>query len=507
MQTWIFDEKEHKLSCGSEIVQLTPKAAAVLECILRHKGEIVSKELILEEVWPNLHVTEDLVREYIFDIRTALGDNARSPDYIETLRGRGFRVVGDLSFGEPARVEPTTELPQQSAKKPAICVLRPTIVGDGQNPEGFGDSLAGLIIGGLVAQRGINVVSRQSSFAVDPSDDLRRVAKQLSSEYLLESSVDLSDQTVQAVFILVDGKTGHNVWARRFDVPEITRSSSANLLANQVVNTLTGWHGELHLAEFKLVSRKNSENLSAFEHFVRGCDLELRFDSESVQHSLEHLEKSLELDPDFARCWVVKSLMLQWSFNALSEKKREILEKSAHAMSKAFMLDPGDPLTLSLIALQRAREGDFSGSRNALDQAVAGCVDDADACVCVATSLCVLSGEFEQSREMFNTATKINPVYPGWYRFVEARIAFYFEEYERSISSSISGPQGASAGIYRCLSQTMLGQIEAARISYKDLLERYPGFDFEFYADNFPISDSDARMHYNNAVIRFFDEL
>jgi len=72
------------------MAQLTPKAAAVLGCLLRRKGQVVSKEDILAEVWPGLHVTEDLIREYIFDIRAAFGDDARNPTYIETLRGRGF---------------------------------------------------------------------------------------------------------------------------------------------------------------------------------------------------------------------------------------------------------------------------------------------------------------------------------------------------------------------------------------------------------------------------------
>jgi class 3 adenylate cyclase len=79
----------------------------VLRCLIRHRGAIVSHNELLQEVWPNLHVTPDLVREYVFHLRRALGDNAQSPRYIETIRGRGFRLIGGVelaSKADPAEV-------------------------------------------------------------------------------------------------------------------------------------------------------------------------------------------------------------------------------------------------------------------------------------------------------------------------------------------------------------------------------------------------------------------
>lgn len=75
MSDWYFSEADDRLIRPEQIVQLTPKASAVLACLQRHKGEVVDTETFLREVWPGLHVTPDLVREYIHDLRAALSDD------------------------------------------------------------------------------------------------------------------------------------------------------------------------------------------------------------------------------------------------------------------------------------------------------------------------------------------------------------------------------------------------------------------------------------------------
>ncbi len=498
MEPLYFDKVENKLCRAGKIVQITPKAASVLICLLDKSGEIVSKDHILDHVWNGLHVTEDLVREYIFDLRTAIGDDAKQPAYIETVRGKGFRLIGKVI--ETALDGPNAQGPRASPQDqtPNIAVLRPIVHGDLHT---IGDRFAEAVIAGLVSHKYMEIVSRQSSFAVDPTRELSQVAGELNAQYFLESSVARFDSRTQISVHLIDGQSDHHVWADRF---ELVDDGEVELLAAKVVNAISGWQGELHLAEYKQGARKPPQTLSAFEHFIRGCDLELNFDTESVKRSLAHLDRSLELDPNFPRCLVMKAIMLQWSYDVYAQKDPFILEESAAAMAKAFILNPRDPLISALIALQRAREGDLAGARESLEHAVQTCHGDADACVCVATSLCVISGDFSRARDMFDLALRLNPLPPGWYRFVEARIRFFFGDYARSVAASRSGPRRVSAIIYRCLSHVMLEEYAAARTAYHDLQTRYPGFAFDFYADYFPIVAKGARAHYDNAVERLF---
>ena len=90
MQQWTFDPDSHRLKNGDVSVQITPKASAVLLSLLSRSGEVVARDDLIDQVWPGLHVTPDLVREYIHDLRMALGDNAQNPSYIKTVRGKGL---------------------------------------------------------------------------------------------------------------------------------------------------------------------------------------------------------------------------------------------------------------------------------------------------------------------------------------------------------------------------------------------------------------------------------
>jgi pimeloyl-ACP methyl ester carboxylesterase len=101
MKHWALNPDDGSLSSDEDMVSLSPRAVEVLKCLLLRPGRIVSREDILEEAWAGLSVTPDLVREYVFEIRKALGDDARKPTYVETVGRRGFRLIGPVSLLSP----------------------------------------------------------------------------------------------------------------------------------------------------------------------------------------------------------------------------------------------------------------------------------------------------------------------------------------------------------------------------------------------------------------------
>lgn len=103
MGRWVLDLEDGRLSAGHASANLTPKSAAVLACLIRHAGTVVSRDQILLEVWKEVHVSPDLVREYIFELRRALNDNPKKPKFIETVGRRGFRMIGDVSLRSDAQ--------------------------------------------------------------------------------------------------------------------------------------------------------------------------------------------------------------------------------------------------------------------------------------------------------------------------------------------------------------------------------------------------------------------
>lgn len=80
------------ISANSRVV-LTKKDSEVLECLLRNTNDLVTKEIINKTVWANTVVSETVLRVCIKRLRKTLGDDCRSPSYIETIKGRGYRLL------------------------------------------------------------------------------------------------------------------------------------------------------------------------------------------------------------------------------------------------------------------------------------------------------------------------------------------------------------------------------------------------------------------------------
>ena len=86
--------RQARLLKGENPVALRPKTFAVLVYLAQHRGELVTKRDLLDVVWKNIAVTDDMPRISVRELRRALGDDARAPRFIETVRGQGYRFIG-----------------------------------------------------------------------------------------------------------------------------------------------------------------------------------------------------------------------------------------------------------------------------------------------------------------------------------------------------------------------------------------------------------------------------
>src|ERR1700736_6336470 len=78
---------------GETRLALTPKVFAVLCHLVEHAGRLVTQDELLEAIWPDTYVQPEILRKYILELRKVLGDDHRSPRFIETLPKRGYRFV------------------------------------------------------------------------------------------------------------------------------------------------------------------------------------------------------------------------------------------------------------------------------------------------------------------------------------------------------------------------------------------------------------------------------
>ncbi len=91
------DVADERLWRGEDVVRLTNKAFCVLRYLAEHPAKLVTKDALLDAVWPDTNVSEAAMTVCIRELRQALEDDAQSPQFIETVRGRGYRFVAKVT--------------------------------------------------------------------------------------------------------------------------------------------------------------------------------------------------------------------------------------------------------------------------------------------------------------------------------------------------------------------------------------------------------------------------
>ncbi len=93
---WWVEPAANELGRSGETVRIEPKAMQVLTTLAESSGRVVSREELLSGVWPGVIVGDEALTQTIIKLRKALGDNPRSPSYIETISKRGYRLIAPV---------------------------------------------------------------------------------------------------------------------------------------------------------------------------------------------------------------------------------------------------------------------------------------------------------------------------------------------------------------------------------------------------------------------------
>ena len=91
------EPRERRLRRFGQPLALTPKAFDMLVLLVRHAGHIQSKDELMSALWPRGFVDEATLTNHVWQIRRALGDTAKTPQYVETVPKRGYRFLAEVS--------------------------------------------------------------------------------------------------------------------------------------------------------------------------------------------------------------------------------------------------------------------------------------------------------------------------------------------------------------------------------------------------------------------------
>jgi DNA-binding winged helix-turn-helix (wHTH) protein len=95
--TFRFDEANECIWEEGKAIQLRPKAYAILRYLLERPKVLVTKQQLLDDVWPDTFVSDAVLKDCIRQLREALRDDAKTPTYIETAHRRGYRFIAAVT--------------------------------------------------------------------------------------------------------------------------------------------------------------------------------------------------------------------------------------------------------------------------------------------------------------------------------------------------------------------------------------------------------------------------
>src|SRR6266853_4205283 len=186
------DLGRRELSRGGDIVQVGSRAIDILCMLAAAKGGVVTKDEIMERVWPGLVVDESNIQVHVSALRKALDEGKDGLRYLIAVPGRGYRFLA------PARLPPNENekeeaAPQQNLPnpdRPSIAVLPFANLSGDPEQEYFADGIVEEITTALSRMRWLFVIARNSSFTFKGrAVDVKQVGRELGVRYVLEGSV------------------------------------------------------------------------------------------------------------------------------------------------------------------------------------------------------------------------------------------------------------------------------------------------------------------------------
>jgi DNA-binding winged helix-turn-helix (wHTH) protein len=91
------DVPNASLQRGKQTIFLAPKVFRVLQYLVEHPGQLITKDDLFRAVWPGIAVTDATLAVCLSQIRKALGDEPKRPRYIETVHRLGYRFIATMS--------------------------------------------------------------------------------------------------------------------------------------------------------------------------------------------------------------------------------------------------------------------------------------------------------------------------------------------------------------------------------------------------------------------------
>ena len=379
---WTVRPLENRISADGDTSRIQPKSMDVLVCLAEAGGSVVERDAIMQEVWGGRAVTDEPLTRCIGELRRALGDKPGSPDFIETIPRRGYRLLvepkplqaadtqettpeaapplADTSGRSASRIrqavvalalivvavaievvversldgpgEPEPEIVSTEVAGRSIAVLPFEDLSAAGDQEYMGDGIAEELLNLLARIRDLRVISRSSSFSLKGTPiDIRDVAKRFDVAYVLEGSVRTSGDRIRVTAQLIDGATDTHVWTETYEQQLDDVFAIQDDIARAVV-------GKLQVTLLGDAPTSRTTDPEAYAMFLQARYLHENPADGSMIRSVDFYKAAVEIDPGYVPAWVWLAAAYDDTVNSSELPRDEVIALARDAIDTALAI-------------------------------------------------------------------------------------------------------------------------------------------------------------------------
>jgi adenylate cyclase len=496
-------------------VTLRPKTFAVLHYLVTHPGQLISKEELLEAVWPNLVVTDDTLVQSIGELRRSLGESGAR--LITTVPRRGYRFEAEEAppdrrkarrwhplrfrwvYGilAPLAVALTVLVlwlagfwndvpPPIPDAKPAIAVLPFQHQGDDPARGYLADGLTQDLINSLgrfpaLTVMSWNAVAAYKGEAVRPGE----IARSLKVRYQVEGSVRYAGDQVRVSAQMVDAE-GRVLWSARFEDTPADVFALQDRITREIAGALA-----IRVTEFeqRRVATKPTESFDAYDYLLRARPALQNPSRAGIVEARELLRRAIALDPKYA---AAHSALGETFHVAISmgwaESPDEYWKRVETHAGDALKYDSADVRAHVLMARRFLAYTRHLEAQTEIDRAIAINPNDPDALAGRGNVLMWL-GKTDAAIESLELALRINPELNDFDRFALTLSYYLKQRYLEAIEQAeLNLRRNPGARFNEAVLAAAYAQVgrsaDAARVSER-VRQTDPMFDSATYGNKF----------------------
>jgi TolB-like protein/DNA-binding winged helix-turn-helix (wHTH) protein len=464
------------VEAGSSKVQLRQQPFQILRILVERQGNIVTREEIRQILWPNDTVVEfdRSINVAMAILRKALADDADHPKYIETLTGRGYRLIAPVEW-QPSQtaaqglLEPRAETPPRiegqtsrrepraakawrkaaviggcavilvavgymswrhfrdaappSTQKIRLAVLPfANLTGD-PNKEYLADGLTEEMISqlGRLNPEQLGVIARTSVMGYKHKDiRLDQIARDLSVQYVLENSIRESGDHLRLTAQLIQVKDQTHLWSQDYDylAKDIlnVQDDVAKAVAREIRVRLTSQQ-RAELAQSRPV------NPEAFDAYLQGYHFFQGSTDKDADMAAKYFERATQLDPSYALAWAYLSRARNWQANEGLISMEEGRRLAREAVERALSLNPNlAEAHAQMGRIKQQVDYDWAGANASFQRAVALEPGNPEY-ISLAALLAACFGRFDEALQLARRAVDLDPLNAGsWEALAETEL-------------------------------------------------------------------------------------